>query len=59
MSFLIYIIVMTSLAVLLMLVLVVMLEIKMNRLMSKLDNMSRDAGRFLRMGMKFFRRKGG
>ena len=54
-SFFVYIIVMTSLAVLLMLVLVILLELKMNRIMYKLDNMSRDAGRFMKLGLKFFR----
>ena len=54
-SFLVYIVVMTSLAVLLMLVLVLTLEIKVNRILNKLDGMSRDAGRFIRVGLKFFR----
>ncbi len=56
-SFLIYIVVMTSLAVLLMLVLVILLELKMNRIMYKLDDMSHDAGRFMKLGLKFFRTK--
>lgn len=54
-SFLIYIVVMTSLAVFLLLVLVILLELKMNRILGKLDNMSRDAGRFMKLGLKFFR----
>ena len=54
-SFLVYIVIMTSLAVLLLLVLVVLLELKMNRILYKLDDMSRDAGRFMRLGLKFFR----
>ena len=58
-SFLIYIVIMTSLAVLLMLVLVILLELKMNRILYKLDDMSRDAGRFMRLGLKFFRTKAG
>ncbi len=58
-SFLIYIVVMTSMAVLLMLVLVVLLELKMNKVLYKLDDMSRDAGRFMRLGLKFFRNRTG
>lgn len=58
-SFLIYIVIMTSLAVLLMLVLVILLEIKMNRILYKLDDMSRDAGRFIRFGLKYFRTRAG
>ena len=54
-SFLIYIVIMTSLAVLLMLVLVILLELKMNRILGKLDDMSRDTGRFMKLGLKFFR----
>lgn len=54
-SFLVYIVVMTSIAVLLMLVLVILLEMKMNRILIKLDGMSKDAGRFIQMGLKFFR----
>ncbi len=56
-SFLIYVVVMTSLAVLLKLVLVILLELKMNKVLYKLDDMSRDAGRFMRLGLKFFRTK--
>ena len=59
MSFLVYIIVMTSLAVLLMLVLVILLEMKMNRIMGKLDGMSRDAGRFMKVGLKFIKNRAG
>lgn len=58
-SFLVYIIVMTSLAVLLMLVLVILLEMKMNRIIGKLDGMSRDAGRFMKVGLKFFKNRAG
>ncbi len=56
-SFLIYIVIMTSLAVLLMLILVILLELKMNRILYKLDDMSRDAGRFMRLGLKFFKNR--
>ncbi len=58
-SFLVYIVVMTSLAVLLMLVLVILLELKMNRILGKLDDMSRDTGRFMKLGLKFFRTRPG
>ncbi len=53
-SFLVYIVIMTSMAVLLMLVLVILLELKMNRILAKLDDLSHETGRFMKLGLKFF-----
>jgi len=42
---------------LLMLTLVILLANKLSRLMAKIDGISQNAGKFLQMGMTYFRRK--
>ena len=49
-SFLIFIVVMTSLAVLFVVALVIMLEIKVNRIMIKLDEVTTDIRNFIDRG---------
>ena len=53
----IYMIIMTTLAQLLVLVLVLVLAYKMNRLVAKLDQISQNAGKFVQMGMTFFKKR--
>ena len=53
----IYLVIMTTLTQLLLLVLILMLYYKMNRLVVKLDQISQNAGKFLRMGMTYFKKK--
>ena len=53
----IYMIIMTTLAQLLLLVLVLVLAYKMNRLVAKLDQISQNAGKFVQMGMTFFKKR--
>jgi len=53
----IYMIIMTTLAQLLFLTLILVLAYKMNRLVSKLDQISQDAGKFVQMGMTFFKKR--
>ncbi len=55
--FLIYLAIMTTLAQLLLLVLILVLAYKMNRLVAKLDQISQNAGKFVQMGMTFFKKK--
>ncbi len=54
--FTIYLVVMTTFVVVLMLALVLLLAHKLTRLDSKLDQISRDAGKFVQMGMTFFKK---
>lgn len=51
----IFIIILFSLSQLLLLAFVMILAYKLNRLVSRLDEVSRDAGKFVRMGMSFFK----
>ena len=53
----IYMIIMTTLAQLLLLALILVLAYKMNRLVAKLDRISQDAGKFVQMGMTFFKKR--
>ncbi len=55
--FIIYMVIMITLAQLLLLALILVLAYKMNRLVAKLDQISKDAGKFLQMGMTFFKKK--
>jgi len=55
--FTIFLVIMTSVVVLLLLILIFLLSRKMNRLMSKLDALSEDASKFVKMGMTFFKKK--
>ncbi len=55
-DFIIYMIIMTTLAQLLLLTLVLVLAYKMNRLVAKLDQISQNAGKFVQMGMTFFKK---
>lgn len=50
-----YVVVMTSLAVLLLLVLFVLLEIRMNRILQRLDELSDSANKFVKVGLKYFK----
>ena len=42
---------------LLMLVLIIILATKLSRLVAKMDQVSQNAGKFLQMGMTYFKRK--
>jgi len=55
--FSIYLVIMTTLSQILLLALILVLAYKMNRLVAKLDQISQNAGKFLRMGMTFFKKK--
>jgi len=55
-DFIIYMIIMTTLAQLLLLTLILVLAYKMNRLVAKLDQISQNAGKFVQMGMTFFKK---
>jgi len=55
--FTIYLVIMTTMAQLLLLGLILVLAYKMNRLVVKLDQISQNAGKFLQMGMTFFKKK--
>ena len=55
--FILYFGIMTGVVVLLLLVLVLLLACKLNRLVAKMDQISNDAGKFLKMGMTFFKKK--
>ena len=55
--FTIYFVIMTSVAVSLQLVLILMITFKMNRLVNKIDQISKDTGKFVQMGMTFFKKK--
>jgi hypothetical protein len=53
----IYIIVLVTLAQLLLLMLVMVLYYKVHRLVEKLDRISSDAGKFVQMGMMYFKKQ--
>ena len=53
----IYLAVMITFTNLLMLVLILVLATKLNRLVTKIDQVSQNAGKFLQMGMTFFKKK--
>lgn len=53
--FVIYMVILMVTAILLLLALVVVVAWKLDRLNAKLDEISRNAGQFVRMGMSFFR----
>jgi len=55
--FVIYIVILMTTAILLLLALVIVVAYKLDRLHSKFDDISRNAGQFVRMGMSFFRDK--
>ena len=55
--FTIYLVIMTTLAQMLLLALILVLAYKMNRLVARLDQISQDAGKFVKMGMTFFKKK--
>ena len=55
--FTIYLVIMITLAQLLLLALVLVLAYKMNRLVAKLDQISQNAGKFVQMGMTFFKKR--
>ena len=55
--FIIYLVIMTTLAQLLLLTLILVLAYKMNRLVAKLDQISQNAGKFVQMGMTFFKKR--
>lgn len=52
-----YVIVLVTLAQLLMLSLVLVLFYKVQRLVEKLDRISTDAGKFVQMGMMYFKKQ--
>jgi len=53
--FLLFIVVMTSLAVVLLLALFILMEIKMNRIMDRLDEIANSANKFVKIGLKYFK----
>ena len=55
--FTIYLVIMTTLTQMLLLSLILVLAYKMNRLVTKLDQISQNAGKFLQMGMTYFKKK--
>lgn len=55
--FVIYMVILMVTAILLLLALVIVVAYKLERLHSKLDEISRNAGQFVKMGMSFFRDK--
>jgi len=55
--FTIYLVIMTTLTQMLLLALILVLAYKMNRLVTKLDQISQNAGKFLQMGMTYFKKK--
>ena len=55
--FVIYMVILMVTAILLLLILVVVVSYKLERLHCKLDEISKNAGQFVRMGMSFFRNK--
>ena len=55
--FQIYIVVLTALALVLLLALVLVIIFKMSRMANKLDDISENATRFVRMGMNYFKQK--
>ena len=52
-----YLIFMTSAIVFLILVLILILEVRMNRISRKLDRIAKDASEFLRLGLSHFKTK--
>ena len=55
--FTIYLVIVTTLTQMLLLALILVLAYKMNRLVAKLDQISQNAGKFLQMGMTYFKKK--
>ena len=55
--FMIYLAIMVTLAQMLLLALVLVLAYKLNRLVAKLDQISQDTGKFLTMGITYFKKK--
>ena len=53
--FVIYTVVLMTLAFLLLLILVLVLAYKLNRVLIKMDDISQNAGRFVQLGMNFFK----
>jgi ABC-type protease/lipase transport system fused ATPase/permease subunit len=53
----IFLVVMFTFTQLLLLVLILVLANKLNSLVIKMDSISQNAGKFLRMGMTYFRKK--
>ena len=52
-----YLAILISAANLLMLLLILVVAYKMHRLAAKMDQISQDAGKFLQMGMMYFKKK--
>ncbi|NOZ64784.1 MAG: hypothetical protein GXO71_07700 [Caldiserica bacterium] len=52
-----YLVFMTSAIVFLILVLILILEIRMNKISRKLDHIAKDASEFLRLGLSHFKTK--
>lgn len=55
--FTIYLVIMITISQVLLLALILVLSHKLNHLVSKLDQISKNAGKFLQMGMTFFKKK--
>ncbi len=53
----IYLVVMVSASVFLLLLLIIILDVRMSKIMRKLDKISRDASEFLKLGLTHFKRK--
>jgi len=55
--FVIYMVVLMTTAILLLLALVILLAHKLEKLLAKLDDISQNAGQFVKLGMNFFKDK--
>jgi len=55
--YVIYMVFLMTTAILLLLALVIIMAYKLEKLFAKLDDISRNAGQFVRMGMTFFKDK--
>ena len=53
--FVIYSVVLMTIAILLLLALVLLMAYKLDRVLHKLDDISQNAGKFVQMGMSFFK----
>jgi len=53
--FVIYAVVLMTIAILLLLALVLLMAYKLDKVLVKLDDISQNAGRFVQMGMTFFK----
>ena len=55
-GFIFYHIIMTSVAVFLLLIMFILMEVRMNRILHRLDDLSDSASQFVKLGMEFTKR---